>query len=221
KPGGLKQVLTISEVLPAGMRDLCREVWGASVADTYSTRDVGYLALQCPEAEHYHIQSETVLVEILDAQGRPCRPGEIGRVVATPLQTVAMPLLRYEWGDYGEVGQAWAGGRGLPVTRRILGRRQNMLRLPDGGERWPLLSSNDIGRLLAVAPIRHYQFVQTHLDRLQGRLESAPPLVDREAQAVLEWSQAKFGNALRIELVYPATLPRTAAGKLEDFVCLL
>jgi phenylacetate-CoA ligase len=76
-----------------------------------------------------------VLVEILDAQGRPCRPGEIGRVVATPLHNVAMPLLRYELDDYAEVGQACACGRGLPVIRRILGRRQNMLRLPDGGER--------------------------------------------------------------------------------------
>jgi phenylacetate-coenzyme A ligase PaaK-like adenylate-forming protein len=72
-----------------------------------------------------------------------------------------------------------------------------------------------------VAPIRHYQFVQTHLDRLEVRLESARPLHDQEARRVIEWAHAKFGNALRIELVYPATLPRSAAGKFEDFVCLL
>ncbi len=142
KPAGLKQVLTLSEILPPGLRDLCHELWGASIRDTYSSREVGYLALQCPEAQHYHLQSETVLVEILDAQGRRCAPGEVGRVVATPLHNVAMPLLRYDLGDYAEVGaevgaeggtdagDACRCGRGLAVVRRILGRRQNMLRLP-------------------------------------------------------------------------------------------
>ncbi len=226
KPDGLQQVLTISEILPAGLRELCRQTWGVSIADTYSTREIGYLALQCPHAEHYHLQAETVLIEILDGQGRACAPGEIGRVVATPLHNLAMPLLRYDLGDYAEVSTACSCGRGLPVIRRILGRRQNMLRLPDGGERWPLLSSSDIGKLLALAPIRHYQFVQTHLDRLEVRLETARPLDDGEARQVIEWARAKFdggklGIGLRIELTFPGTLARTAAGKFEDFVCLV
>src|SRR5262249_16667289 len=34
----LRQVLTISESLPAGLRDLCREAWGAPVIDLYSSR---------------------------------------------------------------------------------------------------------------------------------------------------------------------------------------
>ncbi|MGD9881178.1 MAG: phenylacetate--CoA ligase family protein [Reyranella sp.] len=221
KPDGLKQILTISEVLPPGLRELCRQVWGLSIADTYSSREIGYLALQCPQAEHYHLQSETVLVEILDERGRPCAPGEVGRVVATPLHNLAMPLLRYELGDYAEVGEACGCGRGLPVVRRILGRRQNMLRLPDGGERWPLLSSSDIGRLLALTPIRRYQFVQTHLDRLEVRLETARQLDDDEARQVIEWTRAKFGAGLRIELTFPDVLAPTAAGKFEDFICLL
>lgn len=220
-PIALKQVLTISEILPSGLRDLCREVWGASIVDNYSTREVGYLALQCPDAEHYHLQSETVLVEVLDANGKACVPGEVGRVVATPLHNVAMPLLRYEVGDYAEVGPACSCGRGLPVVRRILGRQQNMLRLPDGGERWPLLSSNDIGKLLALAPIHHYQFVQTALDHIEVRLQTARPLDALEEKRLVDWAHEKFGGWLRIDLAYPAELGRTAAGKFEDFICIL
>ena len=96
-----------------------------------------------------------------------------------------------------------------------------MLRLPGGGERWPLLSSDDIGRLLAVAPIRHYQFAQTHLDRLEVRLQTTRPLDDGEARRVVEWAHAKFGSGFRIELTYPTTLALSAAGKFEDFVCLI
>lgn len=221
RPAGLKQVLTLSEILPEGLRDLCREMWGASIRDTYSSRELGYLGLQCPDAEHYHLQSETVLVEVLDAHGTACSPGEVGRVVATPLHNVAMPLLRYELGDYAEVGEACGCGRGLPVIRRILGRRQNMLRLPGGGERWPLLGSDDIGKLLAAAPIRHYQFAQTGLDRIELRLQTARPLDDGERSGVIAWAHAKFGSAFRIDLAYPSALPRSAAGKFEDFVCLI
>ena len=221
RPDRLRQVLTISEILAPGLREFCRQHWGVPIVDTYSTREAGYLALQCPHTEHYHLQSETVLVEILDSAGQACRPGEIGRVIATPLHNLAMPLLRYDVGDYAEVGEACTCGRGLPVIRRILGRRQNMLRAADGGERWPLLSSGDIGKLLALAPIRQYQFAQTHRDRIEVRLQTARPLSDDEARGVVDWAQAKFGNAFRIELAFPAELPRTASGKFEDFISLL
>jgi phenylacetate-CoA ligase len=220
RPARLRQVLTLSEILAPGLRELCRASWGVPIVDTYSTREAGYLALQCPDTEHYHLQSESVLVEILDTAGRPCAPGEIGRVVVTPLHNLAMPLLRYDVGDYAEVGESCACGRGLPVLRRILGRRQNMLRLPDGGERWPLLSSDDIGKLLALAPIRHYQFAQTARDRIEVRLQTVRPLADEEALRVTAWARAKFGGTFQIDLSYPVELARTAAGKFEDFISL-
>jgi phenylacetate-CoA ligase len=220
RPRKLRQVLTISEILAPGLRDLCRAVWDAAVIDTYSTREAGYLALQCPDTDHYHLQSETALVEILDPDGRPCAPGDIGRVIVTPLHNLAMPLVRYDIGDHAEAGDPCPCGRGLPVIRRILGRRQNMLRTAEG-ERWPLLSSDDIGKLLALAPIRQYQFAQTHPDRVEVRLQATRALTDEEALGVADWARAKFGQGFRIDLAFPTELSRTTSGKFEDFVCLL
>ena len=220
RPRKLRQVLTISEVLAPGLRELCRAEWNAPVVDTYSTREAGYLALQCPDTDHYHLQSETALVEILDPAGRPCAPGDIGRVIVTPLHNLAMPLVRYDIGDHAEVGAPCSCGRGLPVIRRILGRRQNMLRTAEG-ERWPLLSSDDIGKLLALAPIRQYQFAQTHPDRIEVRLQATRTLTDEEALGVVDWGRAKFGQGFRIDLAFPSELSRTTSGKFEDFVCLL
>lgn len=222
RPARLKQVLTISEILAPGLRALCRERWGVPVIDTYSTRECGYLAFQCPEHSHYHLQAESALVEILDENGAPVPPGAIGRVVVTPLHNLAMPLLRYDLGDYARTGDdACACGRGLPVITSILGRRQNLLRLPDGGERWPLLSSGDIGALLALAPIRHYQVAQTALERIELRLQTARPLTEAEINQVLDWARAKFGPGFHFDLAFPAELGRSAAGKFEDFVSLL
>ncbi len=222
RPTRLKQVLTISEILAPGLRTLCRERWGVPVIDTYSTRECGYLAFQCPEHEHYHLQAESALIEILDENGAAVGPGAIGRVVVTPLHNLAMPLLRYELGDYAETGDgACPCGRGLPVIKSILGRRQNLLRLPDGAERWPLLSSGDIGALLALAPIRHYQFAQTAPDRIELRLVADRPLAEVEIAHVLDWARAKFGAGFHFDLAFPPELGRSAAGKFEDFVSLL
>jgi len=95
----LTEVRTISEALPDGLRALCKETWGAKLVDVYSSIELGYLAIQCPDHEHYHIQSEGVLVEILDDNGKPCSPGEVGRVVVTNLHNYATPLIRYELGQ--------------------------------------------------------------------------------------------------------------------------
>lgn len=220
RPERLQQVLTISEILAPGLRELCRAAWGARVVDTYSTRETGYLALQCPDTDHYHLQSETALVEILDSESRPCPPGAIGRVIVTPLHNLAMPLVRYDIGDHAEVGEPCPCGRGLPTIRRILGRRQNMLRSSEG-DRWPLLSSDDIGKLLALAPIRQYQFAQTHPDRIEVRLQTPRPVTDEEARGIVGWAEARFGREFRYDLAFPAELSRTTSGKFEDFICLV
>src|SRR3546814_5152572 len=83
---------------------LAREVWGLKIVDMYSTQEIGYLAFQCPQHDHYHVQAEAALVEVLNEAGESCRPGEIGQVVTTPLLNFAMPMIRYAVGDLAEVG---------------------------------------------------------------------------------------------------------------------
>ena len=53
-------------------------------------------------------------------------------MVITDLHNFAMPLIRYEIGDYAEAGDLCPCGRGLPVITRIVGRVHNMLTLPSG-----------------------------------------------------------------------------------------
>ena len=172
-----------------------------------------------PDHEHYHVQSEGVFVEVVDDRGRPCAPGEVGRVLVTPLHNLAMPLIRYDIGDAVELGPPCPCGRGLPVLRRILGRTQNMLVLPSGERRWPLLSSDDIEAMLAIAPlIRSYQFVQKGSDLIEMRL-AAPPLTAEQEDKLAGWIESKFSHPFQVRFTYFGELPRTAAGKFEDFLC--
>ena len=84
-PQALRQVRTYGETLSPWLRDKCKAVWGVPITDNYSAEELGTIAHQCPESTNLHIQAEAVLVEVLDDDDRPCRPGEAGRVVATAM----------------------------------------------------------------------------------------------------------------------------------------
>jgi phenylacetate-CoA ligase len=216
----LKQVVAISEALTGPQRATIEAAFRVPVVDVYSTREAGYLALQCPDQAALHVQSEGLRLEVLREDGTPCAPGEVGRVVVTPLHNLAMPLIRYEIGDLAEAGAPCACGRGLPALNRVLGRRQNMLRLAGGGRRWPLLSSGDIERLVAAAPaLRQYRIVQTALDALTVMLAVARPVTEAERAAVIAWARGKFGDGFAVTVDTMEELPKSAAGKVEDFVC--
>lgn len=213
---GLVHVKTLGEMVDAELRARCQAQLGVPLVDEYSAQEIGSIAIQCPLHAHYHVQAENVCVEILKDDGSACAPGEIGRVVVTPLAEFRTPLLRYALGDYAEVGAPCACGRGLPVLTRVLGRVRNMIRLPDGGRRWPLPGD---GRYREIAPVRQYQFVQQSLTRFEVRLVCERALMADEERALVAWMRERLGHPFEIELVRVAAIPRHASGKYEDFVC--
>lgn len=213
----LKGVTTYSELVPPGLREETRRVLGVEMRDLYTCRELGYLALECPDHPHYHVQSELVLVEILDAEGRACRPGEIGRVVATPLHNFATPLIRYELGDHAEAGPPCPCGRGLPVLARILGRSRNMFRLPGGDGKWLELLALERRQEL---PIVQYQLAQTGLAEIEARIVAARPFTAEEEAALRAIVTGPVGaKGCTVRIVYRDAIPRLPSGKYEDFVC--
>jgi phenylacetate-CoA ligase len=211
----LRQVRTFGETVTPELRRTCREAWGVGVADSYSAQEIGYIALQCPQHEHYHVQSENVLVEILNDRNEACAPGEVGRVVISTLHNFAMPLLRYEILDYAEVGELCPCGRGLPVIKRVLGRQRNLVTLPDGRRHWPSFPAESWAH---IAPIRQIQLVQKALDHIEARLVAARPLSAEEERQLAAALQQGLGYPFRITLQYAEQIGRSANFKYEDFV---
>ncbi len=209
----LRGVITMAEVLDDEAIEACRAAWGVGVSDIYSARECGYLALQCPEEGRYHVQSEGCLLEVLDGD-RPCKPGQVGRVVVTPLHNFAMPLIREEMGDFAEVGEPCPCGRGLPVLKRILGRVRNFLTLPTGEKFWPRLGNKSLNN---VAPIELIQMVQTSLEHIEVRLVVSSE-VSREDEVKLgEILLKKFGHPFSFTFTYHDEIPRGPGGKFEQF----
>lgn len=213
---GLREVRTVSETLKPGLREKVRHAWNVPLTDIYSTKEAGYLALQCPRHEHYHVLSEHVIVEILDAQGAPCAPGQAGRMVITTLHKFAMPLIRYEIGDYGVAGAPCDCGRGLPVLEQILGRQRNMMRLPDGGRRWPLC---DLTKMPDIPGVVQYQYRQAALDTLEVSLVTGPDFRREDEPRLTAFIHRKLEYPFNIRYRYCSEIARGAEGKFEDFIC--
>ncbi len=217
--GGLELILTMGETLWPAVRAEAETLFGARVFDGYSSEELGNIALQCPDSGLYHVMAENLLVEVLDEAGRPCRPGETGRLVITDLSNFAAPLVRYDIRDHAEVADPCPCGRGLPSLKRILGRERNMLRRPDGQHHWPFLG---YWRYRDAAPIVQYQLVQTALDRIEMRLVTEAPLTPRQEDDLAGVVRDGLGYPFDIRFVYfDQEIPRPASGKFEEFLSLL
>ncbi len=214
-PHSLIGVRTYGETLQPTVREMLTQQWQVPVVDMYSSVEIGYIALQCPLHQHYHLQSEALYTEVVDDDGKPCQPGEVGRLLITPLHNFASPLLRYEIGDYVEVGEPCPCGRGLPVINRVLGRERNMITLPDGSRHWPSFPEHD---WMDVAPIRQLQLAQTGLDKIEVRTVTEQPLTAEQQRQLADVFSAALGHAFTFEFTAHQSLARGRNLKFEDFV---
>lgn len=215
---GLAKIRTIGETLSPRIRERARRVLAAELADHYSSQEVASIAIECPESGLYHVMAESVIVEVVDDHGRPCGPGGTGRVLVTDLHNFAMPIVRYEIGDYAEVSGPCPCGRGLPALKSILGRERNLILMPDGSRHWPLVGFH---AYRDIAPVSQYQFIQHDRERIEVRLVMEAPLTQAQEAKLKDHMQKSLGFPFALAFTYfPDTLPRQKSGKFEEFVCL-
>ncbi len=216
-----ERIISFGTRVDPAIRVDCRAAFGAEIVDSYGSQEVGHVATQCPDCGEYHLAVEASRIEILrDVDGKPARPGESGRIVATPFYNYAMPLIRYDMGDYAEAGTDNPKcRRGLPTIRRILGRARNRFRFADGTVAWPELADFRLRELLRY---RDIQLVQAALDHIEVRYV---PEHDGEApgngDAVERRVREVLRQAVGVSLVARDTLGRITYGKIEDFICTI
>ena len=118
------------------LRKEFRDVLKTEIHELYSSKEGGALASPCPLGHGWHQNAESVLLEIVDAQGRHVKAGETGRVVITPFGSTATPLIRYDQGDLAVAGpdEICPCGRTLPRIAAISGRLRHDFRRPNGDQ---------------------------------------------------------------------------------------
>ncbi|MBT7294188.1 MAG: phenylacetate--CoA ligase family protein, partial [Rhodospirillaceae bacterium] len=198
----LREVSTRGESLSAHARTLCEQVWGVPLNDLYGAIEFGHIAMQCPGTNHYHIQSEHLLVEILDDDGICVKPGCTGRVVITDLHNFAMPLVRYEVEDLAVLGSTCSCGRGLPVIEKILGRTRSMFVLPTGDKYMPLYSDALFELKKVIPSIKQTKLIQRTRRDVTMRMVVSQALSETEELKVTKEMAIALGGHFEIQLEY-------------------
>jgi phenylacetate-CoA ligase len=213
---GLESIRTLAETLVPHVRTDAEEWFGVRIADCYSSQELGYIALQCPTSGLYHVMAETVIVEVLDENDAPCREGEAGRVVVTDLHNFATPMIRYDVGDWAEIGPPCPCGRGLPTLKRVLGRQRNLILMPDGSRLWPLSGFQHVRE---IAPVRQSQFIQHTREKIEVRLAVERKLTPDEETKVRAMLHQILGHPFELDFHYfDDRLPLGPGAKFEHFV---
>ncbi len=213
----LTHIKTIGETLPDDLRQKVAELNpNIVIIDGYSSQECGAIAQQCPHGSGFHVMAESLIVEVLNEQNLPCDPGEIGRIVITDIQNLASPIIRYDIGDYAEVGSPCECGRGLMKLDRILGRQRNLVVKPNGDRHWPLVGFHDFD---SIAPIRRYQMVQESLQQITVRFVTDEPLSQDQKSAFVALIQKALGYEFDLEILDQRDdLPSQPNGKFEEFI---
>ncbi len=218
KPPSIECLITIGETMHRDIVEDVKRLWNVPLYDEYSSEELGPIATQCSHGS-YHVCGETLIVEVIDDEGRPCEPGEIGRVVVTDIANFASAIVRYEIRDYAEVGEPCACNRVLPTLKRIVGRERNMMVLPGGARFWPQFGMRSDE---ALALVRQYQIVQTTPEHLDLKIVAARPLTEEDRRWLVSTIRKNTGHAFEISIEQvEGELPKGANGKLQTFTCLV
>jgi phenylacetate-CoA ligase len=120
------RICTIAgEMRSDALRQRMEDFWGGmAVREIYGGAEVPFIAAECEAAAGMHLNPD-LIVELLHPETRePVEPGEPGVVVATELDRVAEPMIRYWTGDIvaGLDPTPCSCGRTTPRMGRVLGR---------------------------------------------------------------------------------------------------
>ncbi|ALZ77061.1 phenylacetate--CoA ligase family protein [Rheinheimera sp. F8] len=203
-------VFTSSETFTPENQQICREVFG-KVFDHYGQAERVAALQQCAFG-HYHVREDYSVVEFVDDEHGT-------KIVGTNAHNSAMPLRRYDTGDYVEglnkLGNCPCGNHS-PYVTRILGRDDDYLILTDG---------RHIGRMdvafKGVEGLLECQLVQTDGKTLEVHFVTQPGYsnsqLEQDLAAVL---QQRLGDNLQLKFIQQLSIARTKAGKFRSVIRL-
>jgi phenylacetate-CoA ligase len=106
------------------------DAWDIKLYSTYASTEMQTAFTECGEGKGGHHHPELIILEVLDANDKPVKPGEVGEVTVTTLGVEAMPLLRYKTGDMAAAfHDTCACGRTTVRLGPVIGRKQQMIKL--------------------------------------------------------------------------------------------
>jgi len=218
-PGELRfkplTMVSAAEGLQPGQRELLEAHLVGAVFLSYGSREFMSVGMECEHHTGYHLTTDNLRVEVVDAGGNPVLPGETGRIVITDLHNAATPFVRYEIGDHGVMAPAEERcpcGRPFPLLRSVEGRLQDKVYTPDGGSVTGLFVTYTMRQFDDW--IEGWQVVQPSRRHITVRLLTTAALTNERIHPVDELLRTQLGSDIEIDYERVDALERREGGKI-------
>lgn len=146
-----RALISVSMTLLPGLREQLERRFGCPVLDIYSLNEVGPVGVFDAALGGHLLLQPRLYVEILNREGRPVPPGEVGEITVTGGFNFCLPLLRYRTGDVAALQFSEQG----PVLTGLSGRRP-VRYLARGA--W--INNIDVTHALLQFPLSHFNVHQ-------------------------------------------------------------
>jgi len=210
----VKIVFSASETLPDNARRAITSSFGCDLRNMYGSMETSWIAWECEEGS-MHINSDSLIAEVVDKDGMQAAEGAKGAILITPLWKKAMPLLRYRVGDRGAISHGCGCGRESQIFSSLEGREDDWIVLPSGKVR----SARSINLMDDIRGFGEYQIVQEQRDCFVFRYSPlGGPLDERTRAEITRRIKAGcLGEPVRVEFE-EAKPRRGAAGKIRTVI---
>ncbi len=213
----IQLISTVAEVVPPELRAMVGQIPGCRLVDVYGCTESGVIAVQCPACDAYHPADRHLALEILDDEGRPVGPGDTGRIVVTPLFNSAMPLIRYETGDYAVLAESNDCPRSRLAIKTILGREKNLFKLPDGRKIFPRIPLSVVTKL----PWRQFKLIQRTFADVELHYVPKDETVEIAQELAQDMVNRYMAPGFKVSCVRVKEIPRAPSGKFLSHECLV
>lgn len=208
----MKAVITSSEKLTPEMREVMEEVYQCKTYDGWSGVEACGLVSEC-EHGGLHISPDVGLVEILNENGEPAKPGEYGEVVCTGFLNYDQPLIRYKIGDYMRVSdKQCACGRHMPLVEEITGRIEDTIIGRDGRE-----MVRFHGIFIGIPVILKGQIVQESLEDIVINIQVERALTIEEREILTKRIYGQLGE-VNVQIFEMKEIPCGNNGKFRAVI---
>src|SRR5699024_9527202 len=158
-------IITTAEPLTVGQRKVMKDFFNCDVVARYAMEELGIIANQCIHTENYHVNDASFILEVLKKDNDiAAEKGEEGRIVITDLYSNAMPLIRYDTGDFGILQETCSCGYNGKVLTSISGRKIQSI-LDSKGNKISPFSINVM--MKDYQNIYQFQFIQEDINKYQ------------------------------------------------------
>lgn len=217
----LKICIAGSEALHDDVRARVKNTLHCEIISQYANEECGILAQErVPTSDTdnvMYINHSGYYFEVLKMdRDEPAEYGELGRIVITDLHNHAFPIIRYDNGDVGILGEPNEHSHGYPVLQKLYGRRFDVCYTTKNQPFFPMT----IGRILKhYDEIAQWQFIQKgqkeYLLKIVMRTNTA---ANQYLEPVISVLKETLGEDATVSIEETNDIPVLASGKRKPVI---